>query len=412
MSAFTNNSAFRPGFQAAPAHPNSDWAARYEYKNLNFLKNEVTPASPLTSTDVLRFIDATKGQVAKLEASGSFNNSYTGNSTGDGTWAVKFNANDLTNRIIAGSNTNAKPFIFLVSSTVIRVRTTDDVNNDFTIPTLSTSTWYDLIITRISGVFRLYIGVTESSTGGIADTGTFDLGRIGTYQSAGFEWDGLLDDFIYYDSGLNQTQITALVAGNPPAGFAATYQFNTGLLVDELDLNNLSQATAFGGVVDGVRGEVVAMNGTTDALSDAYNGNADTDGTWSFWVNTNTLVSKMIAGSSVSNKGFLFLANATTLRLFTQPSATKNFTVPTMLINTWYYVTVTRSGDSFNVYLNDTVSSTGAQTLTGTFGLNLIGDDNANPALKWDGEQDISTYWDRSSSAAQVAENYNFELLP
>jgi len=92
---------------------------------------------------------------------------------------VKFvNITNSDKFLIDSSDTNM--FWRITSTTKSRLKTGAGTggNNDFTIPTISTGTDYNLAIQRSSGSVRLYLDGTESSTGALSETAAITFDRI------------------------------------------------------------------------------------------------------------------------------------------------------------------------------------------------------------------------------------------
>src|SRR5205085_2155999 len=95
------------------------------------------------------------------------------------------------NQVLISDSSDSLPFIGpLASSTVMTVRT-DSATNSFTVPTMSTNTWYFLVVTRVGGTLHVYFNGKESTTGGIADSGGVQFDNIGGYpNNAMLGWPG------------------------------------------------------------------------------------------------------------------------------------------------------------------------------------------------------------------------------
>lgn len=92
--------------------------------------------------------------------------------------ACWFNADSLSGPIV-GRAANANRYIDILSSTQIRVYTSAGAI-DFTVPTMSTGTWYHLLVTRDTGnSVKVYLNGTQSSTGAQNGGGSFTFDSIG-----------------------------------------------------------------------------------------------------------------------------------------------------------------------------------------------------------------------------------------
>jgi len=121
---------------------------------------------------------------------------FSGNT--DFTIECWFNINSFgTNNMLMGWNKANYDYV-LINSTGIGLNQNNTYTAGWTIPTLSTATWYHLAITRSSGICRAFInGVKQGSD----VTNTADLGgnvatQIGNwYTSPTYPFNGYIDDF-------------------------------------------------------------------------------------------------------------------------------------------------------------------------------------------------------------------------
>lgn len=99
-----------------------------------------------------------------------------------GPWTVSLwiNLDSVTSQFVMGRAASNFRHVLVSNSTTIVVASSF-ASNSFTVPTLSTATWYHLFITKdASNNVHVYVNGTESSSGGQADsTGQLTLDTIG-----------------------------------------------------------------------------------------------------------------------------------------------------------------------------------------------------------------------------------------
>ncbi|MCK4524212.1 hypothetical protein KAU15_04725, partial [candidate division WOR-3 bacterium] len=113
------------------------------------------------------------------------------------------------NRGLLGRSGDADTYIgYLVSKSIIAVQTnTRGTVKYFTVPAMSSNTWYHLIVTRNSGVTRLYLNSIESSSGGQSQTNTLTINQIGRYDVGGHNWNGKIDEVSIFTRVLSSQEI-------------------------------------------------------------------------------------------------------------------------------------------------------------------------------------------------------------
>lgn len=121
------------------------------------------------------------------------------------------------NRVFV-THTTSFDYVSVVNSTTIDVNIGNVSSQSFTVPTMSTGTWYNIIVNRNAGSVRLYLDGTESTTGAVTLTGTWTLNQLGVYESGGgaFNWDGKISEFRAFNTSLSSTDISNLAAGSAP----------------------------------------------------------------------------------------------------------------------------------------------------------------------------------------------------
>lgn len=133
------------------------------------------------------------------------------------TISLWFKASVIGNIMISKAGTN-NTYIYQQNATTIVVQT--DVGStakSYTVPTMSTNTWYHVAVTRNNNTTRVYLNGIESSTGGQTQTDTMIINQIGKYGVvATLWWNGSLDDVRIYNYARTPTQIREdMLAGAP-----------------------------------------------------------------------------------------------------------------------------------------------------------------------------------------------------
>ncbi len=125
-----------------------------------------------------------------------------------------FNTDSTSNKVIVGSSTNTTAFIRINNSTTIDVRYTT-VRYAFTVPTISTGSWYHLLVASNGSQTRVYLNGVESTTGALSTSAVgISFDRISGRGFGDQFYDGLLDDFLFETSyGSPATESTALYNG-------------------------------------------------------------------------------------------------------------------------------------------------------------------------------------------------------
>lgn len=110
---------------------------------------------------------------------------------------------------------------------------------------------------------------------------------------------------------------------------------------------------------------------TYNALLDSDFAFGAGDFTIGFWTKLNSIVQQGFVGLDSTSVGVeILMTDATNIRVFVAGSAF-NFTITTLVVGTWYYILVVRSGTNLNVYRNS-VQEGGTSTSSGLV-LNTLG---------------------------------------
>lgn len=130
-----------------------------------------------------------------------------------------------------GNLSDPDTYIKLQSSTVIRVQTDASGSfKDFAVPTMSTGTWYNLIITRDgSSLTHVFLNGTESSSGGQSQTDNITITQIGKYWdgTSGGWYSGKISNVRLFGTVLSSGDIANIQSGSATTAVATLfYKFN------------------------------------------------------------------------------------------------------------------------------------------------------------------------------------------
>lgn len=142
------------------------------------------------------------------------------------TIALWFKADVLDPNVIVSETDAGATYVQIVNSTSIRVQSGSSL--DFTVPTMSTGTWYHLAVTKSGTTYKLYLNGTESSTGSQSGS-TFAFDSIGGHTTSSLYWDGKLKDVRYYNVTKNDSEVSNLYSGtDDQTSIVAQWNFNDG----------------------------------------------------------------------------------------------------------------------------------------------------------------------------------------
>lgn len=148
---------------------------------------------------------------------------------------------DAFGGMLIGHSTSSNAYVRVLNSTTIRYQTNaTGTFADYTVPTMSTGTWYNVIVTRSTGnTTRVYLDGTESSTGGITHTDPTTIDQVARYwdgTNAGLNWDGKISDVRFYSSLLSGADISNIQANSATTATPFLwYQLNEGSGTTNID---------------------------------------------------------------------------------------------------------------------------------------------------------------------------------
>ena len=256
-----------------------------------------------------------------------------------------------------------------------------------------TNSWNHVAVTRSGTSLKLFVNGAQSGTTATTsqsfNSGTSNTVYIGANSSGNGIWQG-------YISNLRVIVGTAIYTApfTPPTTPFATGTTNQQLLVcynnnfndantattaKTITVNSTPSVQAFGPFAPALQWtpDVVGgsgyFDGTTDYLT--WTGTAAGSGAFSyeFWIySTNGFGSSRcplgVIATSGYNSALDVRMSGTTINMSQYNVANNNFTVPSLVANTWYHVVLCRNGSNqATVFLNGVRSSTGVATISTNF---------------------------------------------
>ncbi|MFZ4715216.1 MAG: LamG domain-containing protein [Bacteriovoracaceae bacterium] len=130
------------------------------------------------------------------------------------TFSVWFNSNIALggDRMIAGKNADNDTYIGFLNATTIEVQTdTGGTVKNFTVPTMTSNTWYHLVVTRSSNNTRVFLNGTESSSGAQSQSDVLTINQFARYANlASYYFSGKLDEIAIWSRALHANEIKQL----------------------------------------------------------------------------------------------------------------------------------------------------------------------------------------------------------
>lgn len=143
--------------------------------------------------------------------------------------------------VVLGNSQNANAYVRVLNATTIRIQTNNTSTfQDFTVPTMSTGTWYNLIFTRsTSNLTHVYLNGTESSSGGLSQTPQMNIDELGMYWDGSvpsLAWPGKISDCRIYLSVLSGGDISAIQTNSATSATPVTWlKLNEGTGIVNVD---------------------------------------------------------------------------------------------------------------------------------------------------------------------------------
>lgn len=336
----------------------------------------------------------------------------------------------MDNRTANGNGTN---FTLIQVGDAMRVKVWEDNTSSFSFESstnLSANTWYNITYTRISNSASMYInGVQDGSSW----TQTYDYSggnklTLGWNYSlqGGKSTDGHIAHALFYvNKGLtssevtqnynaiksryqdNSTIITQNLVFHLDAGNTSSYN-GSGTTWSDLSTNS-NNATLTGPTFNTNNGGYFDFDGSNDhAISASDMINPNSDFTFSTWVNSDSTITGTMV-SDYSSQGALqirFVDDGTVQIVDSYVVNVGTFTNFTYSTGTWYNVVVTRSSNTYSLYINGVYKSNFTSTNSYSNGPQSIGT-NYNGLERWNGKISQIACYDTALSATQVQQNFD-----
>ena len=172
---------------------------------------------------------------------------------------------------------------------------------------------------------------------------------------------------------------------------------------------NSNNVTLTGPTFNCNNGGYFDFDGSNDhaiSASDMFNPNSNF--TFSAWVNTDSTITGTMV-SDYSNMGALqirFVNDGTVQIVDSYTVNVGTFTDFTYSTGTWYNVVVTRSSNTYSLYINGVYKSNFTSTNSYSYGPQCIGS-NYSGYERWNGKISQIACYDTALSATQVEENFD-----
>lgn len=291
---------------------------------------------------------------------------------------------------------------------------------------ITDTNWHLVVVTRISGVFYLYLDSSLSGSQAVTkdldSTVQFHVGSLRD-ASANF-FNGDIDDtFVIKGSGVSADQIKELYEGRnlgelrPQTGLVGLWHLNgnstdsSGNGINGTD-TNITYST--GKFAQGAT--ATSTNAPSIVLVNAAFNVTSGDATWSFWNKSSSYTSQIpffsgggftVSGyySQIDNGGIIYFYS-------NQSGAFQEIKSSSGALSTssiWQYVVITKSGTTITIYVNSVVVATGSITnpTAGGNNLYLLQYGQGTPSYRGPAITDEFSFWNVAKSASWVRQQYS-----
>jgi len=334
---------------------------------------------------------------------------------------------DADTGTIFGNSASANISLRQTSATNIRLYLAGSAN--FTIGTpIVANAWHHLVIVvDATNKARVYVDGIESSTGQrTIQQSNLTINQLGRYAGGSVSWfNGDLDSLsVWAGTAASASEVTDLynlgLGADPTTVIASPtlyYDFNeftsTTTVVDESGNGNNGTMTNFTGTPfkGAIRRNALLFDGVDDAITiSPWSSAATNNFTIACWFNVPEFAPTVGAGiilSDTTNFDYIHLINATTIRMRFNSGATNfSWTVPTMALDTWHALVITRdTSNNVKCYVDGVESTSGSYYAPTTIKFQRIGY-YPNAAYVFDGT--LSNLSLDSSNEATAAEALSF----
>ena len=302
-------------------------------------------------------------------------------------------------------------------------------NHVVAVGTFSNSTilkgfWYNVTVTRSGNTYTLYLN--GSSISSFTSSNTYDGGAqdIGVNYNNLERWDGKIAQLLAYSSVLSSSDVLSnynalkskytlpdIITTNLVFYFDVNNNacFSSGSTVKDLTSNDNNGTLTNGASVSSHgTGSAIVFDGSDDYVqlgSDMFNPNSNF--TITLWVNLDaTTGTYTMVSDSASLGSFQLRYNSGVQIVDSYVVDVGTFSSSTLSAATWYELTVTRSSNTYTLYINGSSNSSYTNTNVYDRGAQSIGT-NYNNTENFDGKIAQVFAYDAALSAANIASNYN-----
>jgi hypothetical protein len=298
-------------------------------------------------------------------------------------------------------------------------------------PTLNVGQWYHIAGTYddSTGDWALYVDGSQvaSTTDTIGSTNTNDIGfsgnssRIASHPSEGRYFNGRLDEFVFYDRALSQSEIQDLTSDTvPSSGLIAHYELDTDTPVDSS--GNGNDATISGDPDTSASGQfngAYRFGSRSGSLAlPAFVPSGDDSISVSLWVNADDLGDRaefVFWGDGTPQ--FEFFYGGSLAFIYYDGSSSGITSGPTLNAGQWYHLvgTYDDSTGDWALYVDgsqaasttgDTIGSTSTKDVGFNGDKTFVGLHPQN-GFEFDGRIDDVRFYDRALSSGEVTDLYN-----
>jgi len=382
------------------------------------------------------YFDGTNGQRAYIDADVvNTSNDYT-----FAHWVYVETGSSGGGRLVGGryggsANAIGGPHTYLTASNEVEVSVWGSNGGTLlaraTSSALTPGTWYHVAVTKSGTTLKLYLnGVLQQQDVLTAASPNIMFWNIGGRSvSNSLTHEGGIDDIIFYDRALSQSEVTQLNANTiVPTNLVAHFSFDNyeaDPLITDAQQNITPSAGAYlGGVravtgYDGMRANALSFDGTSGqrAYIDADIVNTTNDYTFAHWVYVDPgssggsrLVGGRYGGSANAIGGphtYLTASNEVEVSVWSSNAGTllARATSSALTPGTWYHVAVTKSGTTLKLYLNGVMQQQDVLTAASpNISFWNIGGRSLSNSLTLEGGIDDITFYDRALSQSEVTQ--------
>jgi len=335
--------------------------------------------------------------------------------------------------VIISYSSNQENYIYSSDSTTIRVQPNlsgSAVN--FTVPTMSTGTWYYLTVTRKNNITRVYLNSVESSTGGQSQAANMLINEFAKYgNGSSFWYKGLIDEVRIYNRALSATEVASLYQASGrkttintsqntqmTTGLVGLWSFNGPDISGALALDRSGQGN--NGTISGAApaigkvGQALEFDGTSGYVDLAHMIQLESgDMTFSVWAKpTSVSGSVWLVQQWDSSQGPAFFTEAGGVLTFEiGPYTNKLSTASGILLSgQWQHLVAVAQGTTLTIYVNGSQVAQGNKTRVENLSaghFTIAGPTGDGGVNSFPGQLDEVRVYNRALSAEEIKRLYN-----